>query len=53
MKVSRPVAMPALPEGLFMLFALLETLEHIIPRNNSGLSPVPFFTGRNMTGEGI
>jgi hypothetical protein len=28
MKVSRPVAMPALLNGLFMLFALLETLEH-------------------------
>jgi hypothetical protein len=31
MKVSRPVAMPALLDGLFMLFALLETLEHYPP----------------------
>jgi hypothetical protein len=31
MKASRPVTLPALLEGLFMLFSMLETLEHHPP----------------------
>jgi hypothetical protein len=32
MKASRPVTLPALLQGLFMLFTRLETLEHYSPR---------------------
>ncbi|MDR1647219.1 MAG: hypothetical protein LBR88_04175 [Zoogloeaceae bacterium] len=31
MKPSRPATMPALLEGVFMRFAMLETLEHYSP----------------------
>ncbi|MDR1647184.1 MAG: hypothetical protein LBR88_04000 [Zoogloeaceae bacterium] len=31
MKPSRPASMPALLEGVFMRFAMLETLEHYSP----------------------
>jgi hypothetical protein len=43
MKASRPVTLSALLEGVFMLLALLETLEHH-PRINSELSPAPSST---------
>jgi hypothetical protein len=33
MKPSRPVTLPALLEGVFMLFAMLDPLEHYSPRH--------------------
>jgi hypothetical protein len=32
MKPSRPVTLPALLEGVFMCFAMLDTLEHYSPQ---------------------
>jgi hypothetical protein len=32
MKPSRPITLPALLEGVFMLFAMLDTLEHYSPQ---------------------